>query len=336
MENPGNISEPTVTEYMDNVTVHIPGVRATAELSKLGRSGAETFGLEPNEWLWFNRLINQSGIPRVGTLLLDKVLEYCEEKNYPIANQVSAYGDINQQELENWYIRKGFVPVDYKKYGNSFLKWVPRTHGKSSNPYVPPEEKYRLVRRTKRGSLVTIERVGQKARLEVTNPEDMRDISNLLNASGIQWIMFQEPTQQFIGWIIEFDFSELERVTKGLPLMLEEPVQEIGEGSKPAKGTCYEDAWRFMGKHEDGFLVHGSVQLSAEGPRINHAWVELSTGWVWEPQTKGYITTEDFRVFSPVEHHRYTFEQAFIITARTGNMGPWSEEERAEWLQANQ
>lgn len=125
--NPNSIPEATVSEYMDNITVHISGIRATAELSKLGQYGAEAYGLEPNDWLWFNRLINQSGIPRIGTLLLDKVLEYCEEKNYPIVNQVNAYGDIGQQDLENWYISKGFVPVDYEKYGNAFLKWVPRS-----------------------------------------------------------------------------------------------------------------------------------------------------------------------------------------------------------------
>ena len=118
-------TEVTITEYMDNITAHIPGIRETAELSQLGQLGTEIYGLEPKHWLWFNRLINQSGIPHVGTLLLDKVLEYCKEKNYSIANQVSAYGDISQQDLENWYIRKGFVPVDYSKYGNAFLKWVP-------------------------------------------------------------------------------------------------------------------------------------------------------------------------------------------------------------------
>ena len=97
-------------------------------------------------------------------------------------------------------------------------------------------------------------------------------------------------------------------------------------------GTCYEDAWRFLIKEEEGYLVHGSVQLSAEGSRVNHAWVELSTGYVWETQTKNYYTTEGFSIMNPVEVHRYTSEQAAIMAARTGNMGPWSDEERATWL----
>ncbi|GAI53438.1 unnamed protein product, partial [marine sediment metagenome] len=109
----------------DNITAHISGIRATAELSRLAKAEVTMFGLEPNNWFWFNRLINQSGIPRIGTLLLNKVLEYCSVKNYSILNQVNAYGDISQKELEDWYIRKGFTPVNYKKYKNMLLKWLP-------------------------------------------------------------------------------------------------------------------------------------------------------------------------------------------------------------------
>ena len=117
--------EVVITEIVGNITAHIPDVRATAELSSLANHEATMFGLEPNKWLWFNRLINQSGIPRIGTLLLDEVLKYCKGKNYSILNQVNAYGDISQKELEDWYIRKGFTPVDYEKYGNMLLKWLP-------------------------------------------------------------------------------------------------------------------------------------------------------------------------------------------------------------------
>ncbi len=125
LEPTGTNYDVTVAEYSGNITVHIQGIRASASLSKLGESGAETFGLEPDNWLWFNRLINQSEILGIGTMLLDKVLEYCQEKGYSIANQVSAYGDLSQRDLEDWYIRKGFIPVNASKYGNAFLKWVP-------------------------------------------------------------------------------------------------------------------------------------------------------------------------------------------------------------------
>ncbi len=109
-------------------------------------------------------------------------------------------------------------------------------------------------------------------------------------------------------------------------------VKQVVKSNPAPIGTCYEDAWRFLIKQDEGFLIHGSVQLSAEGPRIWHAWVELTTGWVWEPQTGQYFTLEDFQIMSPVEENKYTNEEAAIMVARTDNMGPWSEEERAEYI----
>lgn len=117
--------EVVIIEIGDSITAYIKDVRATAELSRLNNSEAIGFGLEPNNWFWFNRLINQSGKPRIGTLLLDEVLKYCSGKSYSILNQVNAYGDISQKELEDWYIRKGFTIVNYEKYGNALLKWLP-------------------------------------------------------------------------------------------------------------------------------------------------------------------------------------------------------------------
>ena len=148
------LPEVVVTEIEGNVTAHISGVRATAELSRLSQSEAASFGLEPNNWLWFNRLINQSGIPHVGTLLLDKVLKYCRGKNYSIVNQVSAYGAISQKELEDWYIRKGFTPVDYKKYRNTLLKWVPRGENPDTIRGTCYGDAWRFVIRQEEGTLI--------------------------------------------------------------------------------------------------------------------------------------------------------------------------------------
>jgi len=119
------LPEVKITEIEGNVTAYIPGMRVRGELSRIDQATATDLGLEPDNWLWFNRLISQSEIPRAGTKTLEKILEYCKEKNYSIVNQVNAYGDISQEDLENWYIRKGFTPVDYEKYGNTLLKWVP-------------------------------------------------------------------------------------------------------------------------------------------------------------------------------------------------------------------
>ena len=111
------------------------------------------------------------------------------------------------------------------------------------------------------------------------------------------------------------------------------PIPDAGILGPTPYGTCYQDASNFLMKQDEGYLVHGSVQLSAEAPRISHAWVELPTGWVWEPQTGRYYTVEDFRVMSPVEECRYTVEEAIIMAVRSGNHGPWSDEERAQWIQ---
>ena len=100
---------------------------------------------------------------------------------------------------------------------------------------------------------------------------------------------------------------------------------------EPARGTCYEDAWRFVIKEEEGTLIHGTaVSL---GSRIPHAWVELPTGYIWEPYSGGYLTKERFReLVDPIEEYRYSATEAAIMAARVGKHGPWSEEERTAYL----
>lgn len=106
-----------------------------------------------------------------------------------------------------------------------------------------------------------------------------------------------------------------------------------GNPDSEPTGTCYPDAWRFLIKQEEGYLIHGSVQLTAEGPRIDHAWVELLSGPIWEPQMDKYYSPETFQMLaSPIEEARYTVEEAAIMVARVGKHGPWSAEERAQWI----
>ena len=96
-------------------------------------------------------------------------------------------------------------------------------------------------------------------------------------------------------------------------------------------GTCYEDAWRFLIKEEEGYLIHGTIL--SNGKRIGHAWVETLTGYIWEPQTKRFYTREAFqKIAEPVEESRYTTEEAAIMLARVGKHGPWTEEEKRQIL----
>lgn len=113
-----------------------------------------------------------------------------------------------------------------------------------------PEKKYRLVKRTKRGSLVAIRREGDKAIIEVPNVQDMMDLSDLLNAAGIKWEVrtgisksawegtpahlrssipfWHKITDPYPGNTVEFNFADLELVMGQMRpsfLLLEEPKE---------------------------------------------------------------------------------------------------------------
>lgn len=99
-------------------------------------------------------------------------------------------------------------------------------------------------------------------------------------------------------------------------------------------GTCYEDALRYIREREDAVLVHGSV-LSEDGRRVNHAWVEefldIWAPSIWEPEHSVIWKKHDWeQVAKPEEHARYPWERALIMTVRTNNFGPWTEEEQAQ------
>lgn len=99
----------------------------------------------------------------------------------------------------------------------------------------------------------------------------------------------------------------------------------------PQTGTCYQDAWRFIIKEGEGYLVHGTVW--SKDKRVRHAWVETESGYIWEPETRKFYTKLGFdNVASPVAQQRYTPTEASIMAARTSNFGPWTEQERLQYL----
>jgi len=115
------------------------------------------------------------------------------------------------------------------------------------------------------------------------------------------------------------------------PEKLEKLAEREGSSKVKPTGTCYPDAWRFLIKEEEGELIHGTV--FSGGRRMGHAWVETATGYIWEPETSGYFTLLGFKdAFAPVVESRYTAEEAAIMAARTRNLGPWTEEERRQYL----
>ena len=96
-----------------------------------------------------------------------------------------------------------------------------------------------------------------------------------------------------------------------------------------AEGDCFRIANRFVMDQDEGELVHGTIFSS--GKRIQHAWVDLGTGYIWEPITGSYIP-EDFWIenYSAQEEARYSPEEAAVMAVRTMNFGPWTRRERKE------
>lgn len=128
--------------------------------------------------------------------------------------------------------------------------------------------------------------------------------------------------------VLGFLFGMTRSVTKSLG----NPDTKALPSAQEARGTCYEDAWRFQIGQEEGILVHGEI-TGADGITRKHAWVELDTGFIYEPQTARFFEPDVFkRAFNPMEDVRYTVGEAAIMVARVGKHGPWTDEERARWL----
>ncbi len=169
----------------------------------------------------------------VATGLLDR---YMAELTKMGIRTVSAY-NLSEQGLE-LVLHYGFK----ESYPDSDVYVYEINNPGHEARWVPPEEKYRLVKRTKRGSLIVVYREGDRAELEIPNMEDMEDISNLLSASGIKWesrsgisknawegtpAYLRTPrgiSKGYPGRTVMFDYSDLERVIQGgilQPMMLE-------------------------------------------------------------------------------------------------------------------
>jgi hypothetical protein len=119
-----------ITERDGQITAFEEGKRAGAELTRLNSLG-DLDGIDENSfwegnWFFFKSLVNQSGEKGLGSSLLDEVLEYCRQKKYSILHTVRAYGGYGQKETEDWFISKGFKPLNFAKYKNMVLIWRPQ------------------------------------------------------------------------------------------------------------------------------------------------------------------------------------------------------------------
>lgn len=71
-------------------------------------------------------------------------------------------------------------------------------------------------------------------------------------------------------------------------------------------------------------LVHGTIHHVLAGRSIEHAWLELPDGSVWEPtQGKTWSPLEWGAIFRPRDTTSYTRVEASAKMLETGNYGPW-------------
>ena len=156
--------------------------------------------------------------------------------------------------------------------------------------------------------------------------------------NGREWLAKNTPELKN-----EFDKLTIDKISKAMPQGMRsalpqekpdwigprggryiKPKEHMGE---PTGGTCYEEAWRYAIKN-DGTLTHGSIQMSQEGKRIKHAWVELPNNKIYEPQMKQLFDKKDFyRMFLPIVNNKYTTTEAAIKLGKEGYHGAWDDPE---------
>jgi hypothetical protein len=100
------------------------------------------------------------------------------------------------------------------------------------------------------------------------------------------------------------------------------------EPMKARLGRCYElSGMLVLNNPGPGItLVHGSIQGMGR-PRIEHAWVELADGSVWEPATNQCWERQRFdSFFSAQVAMRYDFTTAMRRAVHHEHWGPWTGE----------
>ena len=153
--------------------------------------------------------------------------------------------------------------------------------------------------------------VGGSSHLDNPTGRQIRYITQLSMQLGITTPLEERPeTQGDAGRLIRELEAERDR------------RKRIKSANPKAVGTCFPDAGRFVTKHEEGTLIHGTVM--SKGKRIDHAWVEVSQEYIWEPQTKQYMTKKAWSLNEPIEEARYDSEQAAINVLKYQNWGPWT------------
>ena len=101
------------------------------------------------------------------------------------------------------------------------------------------------------------------------------------------------------------------------------PLTDEEKAFKARLGLCYELAYKFVFKHPEAKLIHGSIRGSGEEKRIKHAWCEVGDkvfDAVLGKMVPKWLYQE---MFNAETTKTFTHEQALINLVKNKNYGPW-------------
>jgi hypothetical protein len=91
---------------------------------------------------------------------------------------------------------------------------------------------------------------------------------------------------------------------------------------------CYPKTLKYVREHADiaGMrLVHGVISHAGHQTPLDHAWVELPGGIVFDGVVQAFFTCDSYsRVMSAVELDSYTPSETEQLLTRHGHPGPWN------------
>jgi hypothetical protein len=95
---------------------------------------------------------------------------------------------------------------------------------------------------------------------------------------------------------------------------------------------CYPRTVKYIRQHADipdMRLVHGVISHSGGGVPLDHAWVELPGGIVFDAVVQAFFTRGSYhRVMSALRLNSYSVAQTERLLATQGHAGPWN----ARWV----
>ena len=92
-------------------------------------------------------------------------------------------------------------------------------------------------------------------------------------------------------------------------------------------GRCYELSFKVMAEEpgaENFTLVHGTVRFRENGFDIDHAWIEVGDGRIYDPTLDCYVTPVEFKTRRPTVQQRYLRTEMLKLADETRHFGPWN------------